>query len=97
MAQAIITKQSIEKLTEDDYQVTIHVIIENDAAQTVIEKDYSERYYSSLSIDIIKQKLQDKIKTDWDKYTAEQIIFDAAAFDTMVSEIQTTANTYINL
>ena len=97
MATAVITKQSVIKLNSDDYTVTIHAVFRNDADEIVIEKDYSERYYSALDVDAVKAKLQDQMITDWDEYVAEQIIFDAAAFDTMVDEIQTAANTYINL
>ena len=96
MATATVTKQSIKQLTDDDYTVTIHVVMENDSAVTVIDKDYSERYFSAISVDTIQQKLQDQIQADWDEYVAEQALFDAAAFDTMVSDIQTAANTYIN-
>jgi len=95
MATATITKQSVEKLNANDYRVTIHVLIE-DGAETLLEKDYSERYYDQLSVGTIRTKLQDKIAADWDEYEAEQAIFDAAAFDTMVSQIQTVANNYIN-
>ncbi len=54
MAQAIITKHPVKKLTEHDYQVSIHVVIKNDAGQIVLEKDYSERYYSFLDVDTVK-------------------------------------------
>ena len=96
MATAAITKQSVTKLTNADYTVSIHAVFRNDANEIVIEKDYSERYYSTLDVDAVKAKLQAQMVADWDKYVAEQTIFDAAAFDTMVSEIQTAANTYIN-
>jgi len=96
MATATVTKQSVEKLNEDDYQISIHAVFRNDTDDIVIEKDYSERYFSALSVDTIKQKLQDQMIIDWDEYVAEQVIFNAPAFDTMVDEIQTAANTYIN-
>jgi len=96
MATAIITKQSVTKVTDTDYQVTIHVIITDDIENILLEKDYSERYYSALEVSEVKAKLQAQMITDWDKYVAEQTIFNAAAFDTVVSEIQTAANVYIN-
>jgi len=97
MATAVITKQEVTKLNEDDYNVTIHAVFRNDASGIVIEKDYSERYFSQLDVATVKQKLQGQIQVDWDKHVAEQALFNTAAFDTMVSEIQTAANTYINL
>ena len=96
MATAIITKQSVTKVTDTDYQVTIHVVVTDDAENILLEKDYSERYYSALQVDDIKVKLQNQLVDDWDKYVAEQNIFTAAQFDTVVSEIQAAANTYIN-
>jgi len=96
MATATITKQSVTKLTDTDYQVTIHVVVTDDLENILLEKDYSERYYSALQVDEIKVKLQNQLMADWDKYLAEQTIFNAAQFDTVVSEIQAAANLYIN-
>ena len=92
---ATVTKQSVEKLTDSDYQITIHIEID-DGSGIVFEGDYSERYYSALEVDVVKAKLQQQIIVDWDKYIAEQDIFNKAAFDTVVSEIETAANNYIN-
>lgn len=64
--------------------------------EVLLEGDYSERYYSALDVDTVKTKLQSQIVADWNKHVAEQALFDAAAFDTMVSEIEIAANTYIN-
>ena len=96
MASTVITKQSVTKLTDTDYQVTIHAVFRDAADIVVLEKDYSERYYSDLDVDTVKAKLQQQIVADWDFYVAEQVLFNAVAFDSMVSEIQTAANTYIN-
>ena len=96
MPTATITKQSVTKLTDTDYQVTIHIVIKDDLDVILLEKDYSERYYSALQVSEVKTKLQTQLVADWDKYKAEQIIFNAAQFDTVVSEIQTAANIYIN-
>ena len=96
MATATITKQSVKKMTATDYIISIHVTVEEGVGNIIFEKDYSERYYSALDVDTVKAKLQAQIVADWDKYVAEQVIFNAAAFDTMVSEIETAANTYIN-
>ena len=93
---AIVTKESVIKLTEDDYQVNIHIEIKDDSEVVVFEGDYSERYYSALDVDTVKAKLQQQIVVDWDKYIAEQDIFNRQAFDTVVSEIETAANNYIN-
>ena len=94
---AIVTKQSVEKTTgADDYLVTVHVVVENEASEVVFEKDYSKRYNSNITIGDIRTAFQDRIQADWDKFLSEKTIYDAAAFDTMVTQIQSTANTYIN-
>ena len=94
---ATVTKQNVTKLNESDYQVTIHVMITNDiTSEVILEKDYSERYYSALDVVTIRSRLQQQILDDWNKYIAEQNIYNRAVFDSMVSDIQTVANTYIN-
>ena len=93
---ATITKQSVSKATgSNDFTVTIHVLIA-DGAETVLEKDYSQTYNTSKTLDDIKAGFQTMLLADWDRYVSEKAIYDAAAFGTMVGEIQTAANTYIN-
>lgn len=94
---AVITKASVKKLTSHDYQVKIKATITDETATVLLEKNYSTRWYSSIDIDSIKVKLQTKLKDDWDEYVAEKAKYDAAAFGTMVSEIQIATNNYINL
>lgn len=95
--EATVTKQSVSKLNEDDYKITIHVVIIDELEAVILEKDYSERYYSATSVGTVKSKLQDQIVNDWDELVSEESIYDAAAFGTMVSEIETAANNYINI
>ena len=92
-----ISKQDVQRLNSLDYQVAIHVVVTDGAtSEIILEKDYSERYNSSTPVSTIQAKLQDQIKADWDKLKAEKVIFDAAAFNTVVAEIQTAATAYIN-
>jgi len=93
---AQVTKQSVKKVEgKDDYNITISVVIKEDS-ETIMEKNYSERYNSTTAIGDVKNALQAQIQADWDVFIAEQGIFDAVAFDTMVSTIQSNLNTYIN-
>ena len=94
--EVIVSKASVLKLNDDDYQVTINVLILNELQETILEKDYSERYYSAITVDSIKLKLQNQILEDWNKLVSEKTIFDAVAFNTMVAEIQDAASNYIN-
>ena len=92
-----ISKQNALKINMLDYQVIIHVVVTDGVtSEILLEEDYSERYNSSTPVSTIQAKLQDQIKVDWDKLKAEKVIFDAAAFNTVVAEIQTAATTYIN-
>lgn len=94
--EVTVSKASVSKLNDDDYQVTINVLVVNELEEIILEKNYSERYYTAITVDSIKLKLQNKILEDWNKLVSEQSIFDAVAFDTMVTEIQTAANNYVN-
>lgn len=93
---AEITKESVVKLNESDYQITIHFIVKNESAEILFEKSYSARYFSQLDIDTIKLNIQEQLVADWDKYVAEQAKFNAVQFDDMVAQIQVAANVYIN-
>ena len=93
---AVVSKKSVTKLNENDYRVSIGITITNESSEVLLDKTYSERYYSGGLIGVVKAELQAAIVADWDELVAEENIFDAAAFGTMVTEIQTAANTYIN-
>lgn len=90
-----VTKQSVEQLNSNDYQIKIHVVIQEDAV-TILEKDYSERYYDQTVIGDIRTALQNQIKADWDQYVAQKSIYDSTAFNNMVGQIETSLDTYIN-
>lgn len=93
---AVIEKVSVNKINQHLYNVTIKMTV-NDGQSDVFTVEASERYSSSeTDLSGIKARLIEKIKADWDKYAAEHDIFSAAAFDSMVNQIQTTANAYIN-
>ena len=93
---ATITKQSVSKATgSNDFTVTIHVLIV-DGAETVLEKDYSQIYNTSKMLDDIKAVFQAMLLADWDRYVSEKVIYDAVQFNTLVSQLQTSANAYIN-
>ena len=93
---ATITKQSVSKATgSNDFTVTIHVLIA-EGAETVLEKDYSQTYNTSKTLDDIKAGFQTMLLADWDRYVSEKVIYDAVQFNTLVSQLQTSANAYIN-
>ena len=94
---AVITKGEVRKGNAAIYTVNVNYTI-NDGTVDVLTGTVSTKYNSNApDLAAIKADLQGQIKEDWDKYSAEQDVKTATAFDTMVSDIQTAANTYINL
>ena len=93
---AEVTKNTVTQLTEDDFTVSIHVEFKNEFEEVVLEGDYSTRYYTAKPVSGIETYFQGVIAADWDKYVAEQSIFNAATFDALISDLQTAANSYIN-
>lgn len=98
MANSVtIIKKEVERLRGfDDYEVSIGVKIKDAGDAVLLEKDYSVRYNSSTPISDVAISLQNQIKGDWDKLEAEKVIFDASAFDSMVSDLRATATSYVN-
>jgi hypothetical protein len=93
---ATVTKQSVTEICPNIYSVSINVVV-NDGSDDVFEASASAGYRSTEpDLDGIKARLIQSFKVKWDKWVVEQQIFNAAAFDTMISGIQTTANSYIN-
>lgn len=93
---AVVTKQAVSKIGNNLYQASIKLVV-NDGTSDVFEATASAKYNpNSPDLNAIKAALLADVQAKWDKFADEQGIYTAAAFDTMVSEIQTTANTYIN-
>lgn len=90
-----VTKSAVEQLTEVDFKLTIDVVI-NDGAEDVFTDTFFTRYNNTTSISDVRTALQDKIKVKWDAYVAEKAILDAAAFDTMCTNIEGALDTYTN-
>lgn len=93
---AVVTKQSISKISETIYQCSIRVVV-NEGQDDVWQTDISEQYNTNAGdLADVKNRLLNELRKQWDEYVAENNIFYAAAFDLMVGEIQTAANNYIN-
>jgi len=93
---ATVTKQSVTKVNDNIFNCTIKIVV-NDGVNDIFESTASQQYNTNTTdMDAVKASLQQKLVADWDKYASEQNIFNKAAFDTLVGEIQTAANTYIN-
>lgn len=93
---ATITKESVSRINANVYRISIKMVV-NDGVEDVFEASASAKYNSnSPDLNAIKAALLADVRGKWDKFADEQGIYKAAAFDTMMSEIQSTANTYIN-
>jgi len=93
---ATITKGAVSKTEGGLYNISIDMVV-NDGENDVFERSFSTKYNPNApNMNALKAELQGKIVADWDKFIAEAGIKDAAAFDSLISSLQTQANTYIN-
>lgn len=93
---ALVTKEEVVQLSGNRYQVNIRMVV-NDGAEDVFNKTASAQYNSnSPNLIDVKSRLIEQLQEQWDKYAAEHGVYDAPAFDTMVGQIQTAANSYVN-
>lgn len=94
---AVVTKQSVTQKSDKIYTFSIEMAV-NDGATDVFTCRASEQYNKQTpDLEGVKQRLTGQLKEQWDKYAVENNLFTAPAFDLMVGEIETSANTYINL
>lgn len=93
---AVITKQSVRKISVTTYEASIQMVV-NDGQSDVFTETASAKYNSNApDMSAIKSALQSELIEKWDKWQAEQNVFEAAAFNTMIGQIQTAANNYVN-
>jgi hypothetical protein len=88
-------KVSVKKIDNHNYMLSVNVKV-NDGVTDVLEKTYSVRYCNSWSVGDVSLSLYRKIKADWNNYVDEKSIFDNAAFDTMIGNVKTNFDNYIN-
>ena len=91
---ATVTKSSVTK-TDSYFNVSVDVVI-NDGTTDIITTSVSARYIEGTAPSEVTAKLQTEIKDIWDKYQAEQAIYNAVALDNAITTLNTQLNTYIN-
>ena len=94
---ATVTKESVKQDSKRDYLYTITIkMVVNDGESDVFEKtasaDYNDR---SPDLSAVKSQLISQLSAKWDLYAAENNLYTAAAFDTMLTQIGAAANTYV--
>lgn len=91
-----IEKIKVEKISATTYDIKIQMLVE-DTGEYVFAKTVSKKFDSATeSVSDVKAELQSKLVAAWDKYKAEQQIYNHAALDTMVTQIETAASNYVN-
>lgn len=92
---ATITKQSVVK-QGNFYRITLNVTI-NDEVSDVLDFQVTAKYSPNApNMDAIKADLRQQMLAKWDEYKANNQVFTHPALDTVVSDLQTQANFYIN-
>ncbi len=84
---ATITKKSVTTSQKDLYAVTINLSL-NDGATEVLNKDYTDKYRTGQNISTIVAKFIKTINLDIANYKEAKVIFDAAGFNTAITNIQ---------
>ena len=85
---ATVTKTGVTYMMPDMWSVSINVVLSDDAVE-VWDRDYSARYRTGDVIAVKQARLIEMVKADIDKYKSEQMIFNAPAFDDVVTNVQT--------
>lgn len=76
--------------------ITIDVVI-NDGVEDVLTFSETAKYNEDIdSIGDVLGSFQEKLIAKCDKYLAEKAIYDATAFDNMVSTLETQLDNYLN-
>ena len=90
-----VTKVGVRKIGNNLYNVSIALTV-NDGQADVFETTVSEKYNTGKpDLSGLKARLIAGLQEQWDQFAAEHNLFTAAAFDSMISDIQTAANSYI--
>ena len=93
---ATFAKESVSKKSDVINTISINVSI-SDGVSVVLEKTYSKDYNSNTTnLDNFKSAILSQLQSDWQKYLSEKAIFESQTFDTAISQMQTTANNYLN-
>jgi len=95
--QATITKVSVAQQGTNLYDITMKMIV-NDGVSDIFTTTANARYNSAVgNLNDSKTQILNDLKAKWDKFKAEYILYSAASMNNAVTDIQTQANTYINL
>lgn len=88
---ATVTKKSVSESMLDLFNITLNMVLV-DGVDEVINRDYSVRYRPGDSISAKQTALYKMMHEDIQKYESEKQIFDAAALNTVVANVEAALN-----
>ncbi len=93
---ATVTKQAISKVRGTVYSASITMVVSDEVGEVFTATASGQYNSSEPDLARLKDELISSLASQWDKYASENNLFTAAAFDTIVGQIQSAANAYIN-
>jgi len=91
---ATVTKSNVTQ-ADNYFNISVDVVI-NDGTSDIITTSASARYKDGTAPSEVTARLKTKIKAIWDKYVAEQAIYNAGPLDTAITTLNAELNAYIN-
>lgn len=91
----IFTKNPVRKIDDNNFILSVNVVV-NDGETDIKTTTFSVRYNSGWSIADVTAKLQRKMKKNWDNYADEKAVFENPALDTVITNVKTGYDNYIN-
>ena len=92
---AVLTKQSVF-LQDGIYNITVNCEV-SQGGEVVWEGTGSGRYNPVTgNLDNPKNAILSELQIKWDKWKAEQGIYNSAGFDSAITDMQNSVNVYIN-
>jgi len=82
----LVTKKSVTKVMDKLWDVSVNMVLTDNAVE-VINKDYSLHYRTGDSVGAKQTAWIAMMQADIDKYKSEQGIYNAAALDTVVTNV----------
>ena len=83
---ATVTKKSVSEIMDKLWNVTLNMTLTDDSIE-VVNKDYALHYRPGDSIAAKQATWIAMMQADIDKYKSEQTIFNAAALNTVVTNV----------
>ena len=88
MALAIeVTKETVSEQMDKLWNITLNMKLFDGSTEIVFEQDFSTRYRTGEDIANKESEIQIMMQDAIDDYKAEQVIFDHAKMDTVVTNL----------